>query len=90
KVMKPRIGAIVVSALVAHASLHWMADRWGVLRAYDFVQPVMDAGFWAVVLRWVLLALVVVGVGWGLGVVYGRLAARFGVANKNLPAEGEM
>ena len=78
KVMKPRIGAIVVSALVAHTSLHWMADRWGVLRAYEFVRPVMDAGFWAVVLRWVLLALIVVGVGWGLGVVYGRLAARFG------------
>ncbi|MDE2764190.1 MAG: HupE/UreJ family protein [Gemmatimonadota bacterium] len=80
KVMKPRIGAIVVSALVAHTSLHWMAERWGVLRAYEFVRPVMDAGFGAVVLRWVLLALIVVGVGWGLGVLYRQLAARFGVS----------
>ena len=81
KVMKPRIGAIVVSALVAHTSLHWMAERWGVLRAYEFVRPVMDVGFWAVVLRWVLLVLVVVGVGWGLGVVYGQLSRRFGASN---------
>ena len=80
KVMKPRIGAIVVSALVAHTSLHWMADRWGVLRAYEFVRPVMDAGSWAVALRWVLLGLIVVGVGWGLGVLYGQLSARFGVS----------
>ena len=80
KVMKPRIGAIVVSALVAHTSLHWMADRWGVLRAYEFVRPVMDAGFWAVALRWVLLALIVAGVGWGLGVLYTQLSARFGVS----------
>ena len=90
KVMKPRIGAIVVSALVAHTSLHWMGERWGVLRAYEFVRPVMDVGFWAVVLRWVLLVLVVVGVGWGLGVVYGRLAGRFGAsrAGEAIPEPG--
>ena len=80
KVVKPRIGAIVVSALVAHTSLHWMGERWGVLRAYEFVRPVVDVGFWAVVLRWVLLALIVAGVGWGLGVLYGRLAGRFGAS----------
>ncbi len=80
KVMKPRIGAIVVSALVAHTSLHWMMERWGVLRAYEFVRPVMDAGFWAVVLRWVLLGLIVVGVGWGMAVLYTQLSARFGVS----------
>ena len=77
--IQPRVGAIVLSALVAHTSLHWMGERWGVLRAYEFASPAMDAGFWAVVLRWVLLALVVTGVGWGLGGVYGRLSRRFGV-----------
>ena len=80
KVMKPRIGAIVVSALVAHTGLHWMVERWGVLRAYEFARPAVDAAFGAVVLRWVLLLLIVVGVGWGLGVVYRQLAARFGVS----------
>ena len=80
KVMKPRIGAIVVSALVAHTSWHWMGERWGVLSAYDFARPAMDAAFGVVVLRWVLLLLVVVGVGWGLGVLYGQLSARFGVS----------
>ena len=83
KVMQPRIGAIVVSALVAHTSLHWMAERWGVLRAYEFARPAMDAGFWAVVLRWVLLALIVVGVGWGMGVAYAQLTRRFGVSKED-------
>ena len=30
KVVAPRIGGIVVSALVAHTSWHWMTERWGV------------------------------------------------------------
>ena len=80
KVMAPRIGAIVVSALVAHTGWHWMTERWGVLTAYDFTRPAMDAAFGAVVLRWVLLLLIVVGVGWGLGVLYGQLSRRFGAS----------
>ena len=82
-VIKPRVGEIVVSALVAHTSLHWMGERWGVLRAYEVARPVMDAGFWAVALRWVLLALIVTGVGWGMGVVYGQLSPRFGVSKED-------
>ncbi len=85
KAMKPRIGAIVVSALVAHASWHWMAERWGVLGAHDFARPAMDAAFGAVVLRWVLLALIVAGVGWGMGVLYGRLGGRFGASEGDGP-----
>ena len=80
KVMAPRIGAIVVSALVAHTGWHWMTERWGVLKAYEFARPVVDAAFGVVVLRWVLLLLVVAGVGWGLGVLHGQLSARFGVS----------
>ena len=77
KVVAPRIGGIVVSALVAHTSWHWMAERWGVLTAYDFQRPAVDAAFWAAVLRWVLLLLIVVGAAWGMAVLYRRLAARF-------------
>ena len=76
RAVKPRIGAIVLSALVAHTGWHWMTERWEVLTAYEFVRPAVDAAFGALVLRWVLLLLIVVGVGWGLGVVYGRLAKR--------------
>ncbi len=76
KVIEPRTGAIVVSALVAHTSWHWMAERWGVLGAYELARPAMDAALGALVLRWVLLLVMVVGAGWGLGVVYRRLAKR--------------
>ena len=70
KVMAPRIGGIVVSALVAHTSWHWMAERWGRLVAYDFRRPAMDAAFGAALLRWVLLLLIVVGAAWALGGLY--------------------
>ncbi len=79
KVIAPRIGAILVSALVAHTSWHWMADRWGVLTAYDFQAPAWDMAFWGVVMRWVILVLIVVGAAWGLAEAYRRVGRRFGV-----------
>ena len=81
KVMSPRIGAILLSALVAHTSWHWMTERWGVLTAYDFQAPTYDAAFWAMVLRWVLLALIVGAAVWGLGSLYRQLSGRLGDLN---------
>ncbi len=74
KVASARVGAIVVSALVAHASWHWMAERWGVLRAYAFQRPALDAMFGAAALRWAALLLVVAAAGWGLAALYRRVA----------------
>ena len=74
KVISARTGAILVSALVAHTSWHWMAERWGVLTAYNFQRPALDAALGAALLRWVALLLIVVGVAWGLGEAYKRLA----------------
>ena len=74
KVIPERTGAILVSALVAHTSWHWMAERWGVLTAYNFQRPALDAAFGAALLRWVALLLIVVAVAWGLGEAYRRLA----------------
>ncbi len=82
KVIAPRVGAILVSALVAHTSWHWMAERWGVLTAYDFQAPAWDSAFWAVVMRWVILLLVVAGAAWGLAEAYRRLARRIGVGER--------
>ncbi|MDE2804378.1 MAG: HupE/UreJ family protein [Gemmatimonadota bacterium] len=81
KVVAPRIGGIVVSALVAHTSWHWMTERWGVFSAYDFQRPIVDAVFGAAMLRWVLLLLIVVGTAWGMAEGYRRLAKRFGNAS---------
>ena len=80
RVVAPRIGGIVVSALVAHASWHWMTERWSVFSAYDFQPPTWDAGFWTMVMRWVLLLLIVVGAAWGMAEGYRRLTKRFGGA----------
>jgi len=74
KVIPERTGAILVSALVAHTSWHWMAERWGVLTAYNFQPPALDAVFGAALLGWVALLLIVVAVAWGLGEAYRRLA----------------
>ena len=74
RVIPERTGAILVSALVAHTSWHWMAERWGVLTAYNFQRPALDAAFGAALLRWVALLLIVAGVAWGLGEAYRRLA----------------
>ncbi len=83
KVIAPRIGAILVSALVAHTSWHWMAERWGVLTAYDFQAPTWDSAFWALVMRWVILLMIVVGAAWGLAEAYRRLARRLGVGERD-------
>ena len=74
RVIPERTGGILISALVAHTSWHWMADRWGVLTAYNFQRPALDAAFGAALLRWVALLLIVVAVAWGLGEAYRRLA----------------
>ena len=78
KVMTPRIGAILLSALVAHTAWHWMTERWGVLTAYDFQAPAYDAAFWALVLRWVLLGLIVGAAVWGLSALYRHVSGRLG------------
>ena len=63
-----------------------MTDRWGVLTAYNFQAPTYDAAFWALVLRWALLGLIVGAAVWGLGALYRQLSARLG---ETLTEEGE-
>ena len=89
KVMKPRIGAILLSALVAHTAWHWMTDRWGVLTAYNFQAPTYDAAFWALLLRWVLLGLIVGAAVWGLSVLYRQLSALLGDLTEEVEASQE-
>ena len=87
KVISARTGGILISALVAHTSWHWMAERWGVLTAYDFQRPAFDAAFGAAVLRWVALLLIVLGVAWGLALAYRRLG-RWAAARRGAEGRG--
>ncbi len=71
-----RAGTILLSALVAHTASHWMVDRFGVLRQYQFEWPALDAAFLADVVRWLMLALTVAGFAWILRGVVKRLGGR--------------
>jgi hypothetical protein len=77
-VVAERMGTILLSALVAHTAWHWMVDRFGVLRQYQFEWPSLDAVFLAGMLRWLILALTVGGFAWVVQGVVKRLGGRRG------------
>ncbi len=52
-VVEPRIGTILISALVAHTAWHWMIDRGEQLLRFPF--PVIDAAAVAAILRWMMV-----------------------------------
>jgi hypothetical protein len=57
-----RIGAIILSALIAHTAWHWMTERGAQLREYEW--PVLDAAFLAAALRWTMLVVGLAAVVW--------------------------
>ena len=67
------IGAIILSALVAHTGWEWMLERGAALRLYQFEWPAMDAAFFALMLRWAILIVALSGIAW---VIFGVLAKR--------------
>jgi hypothetical protein len=67
-VASERIATILLSALVAHTGWHWMTDRFGVLRQYQFQWPGLSVALLVSVVSW--LAAI------GILAVLGRLALR--------------
>ncbi len=67
-----RVGAIVLSAFVAHTGWHWMVERFEVLRQYSFEWPVWNAATIASVMRWAMVLVVLAG----LMVVMDRMLLR--------------
>ena len=74
-VVAERMGTIILSALVAHTGWHWMVDRYGVLRQFDFQWPVVDATFVVGVLRALMLVVAAGGLLWLVFGVWRRPAA---------------
>jgi HupE/UreJ protein len=72
-VVAERVGTILLSAIVAHTAWHWMMDRLGVLRQYQFEWPVLNATFLIGAMRALMLILILAGTMWALFVLYGRL-----------------
>ena len=67
-VASERIATILLSALVAHTGWHWMTDRFGVLRQYQFQWPGLSVALLVSVMSW-LAAIAILA-------VLGRLAFR--------------
>lgn len=67
-----RIGTILVSALVAHTSWHWMSERAGQLSQYpiEFRMPVFDFALLATAMRVGMLALIIAGLIWLMTLVF--------------------
>jgi hypothetical protein len=61
-VVEPRMGTILISALVAHTAWHWMTDRGEQLLKFPF--PVIDAAAIAMALRWTMVIVASAGVLW--------------------------
>jgi hypothetical protein len=59
-----RLGTIILSALAAHTAWHWTTERWDLLRQYRFQWPAMDAAFWVVTMRGLMLLVVAAALYW--------------------------
>jgi len=58
------MGTIVLSAFLTHVGWHWMLERWGRFVQYDFRAPGWSLATAAIALRWLMLALIIVGTAW--------------------------
>ena len=68
-----RMGIILLSALIAHTSWHWMADRWANLRVFGFQWPNLDIVFLLGATRWAMAILALVGLAWIMGGIFGKI-----------------
>lgn len=57
RVVPERMGVVLLSAVVAHTSWHWMTERWDALR--QFPVPALDAAALASLMRWTMAAIIV-------------------------------
>lgn len=73
-----RIGAILISALLAHSAWHWMLERGEVVNQFTLQMPVIDSLFFAGLMRWAMM-LIIIGV--ALWAMY-ELFRRFSLVDK--------
>jgi hypothetical protein len=61
-VVAERMGTIILSALIAHTGLHWMAERFGVLRQFPW--PTVTAAGLAGGVRWLTSSVALAAITW--------------------------
>ena len=68
------IGCILLSALVAHSAWHWMLERGTTLSLYQFQLPVMDSLFWAAIMRWTMMLIIIIGALWAMYEIFRKFS----------------
>jgi hypothetical protein len=59
-----RMGTIIISALVAHTGWHWLIERSGQLRQFQFVWPTLTLPLVVSAMRWLMLGMISFGLLW--------------------------
>lgn len=72
--VQERIGCILLSALLAHSAWHWMLERGGQLSQFQYQMPVLDAAFFASLMRWGMLLIVVAAALWAMYELFRKLS----------------
>ncbi|OFW29427.1 MAG: hypothetical protein A3H97_17270 [Acidobacteria bacterium RIFCSPLOWO2_02_FULL_65_29] len=71
-IVEERMGAVILSLLVAHTGWHWTLDRYYGLIRFQFEWPALDAAFFVIVIRWLMVGVVLAGLAWLIFGVFGR------------------
>ena len=64
--VEERIGTILLSALLAHSAWHWMLERGTTLGLYQIQMPVIDSLFWAALMRWGMMLIIIIAALWAM------------------------
>lgn len=69
-----KIGAILISALLAHSAWHWMLERGEVVNQFTLQMPIIDGLFFAGLMRWAMMLIVIGAALWGMYELFRRFS----------------
>ncbi len=88
-VVAEKLGTVLLSALVAHTSWHWMSERAAQLSQFpfQFALPALDLALLASTMRWAMLLLIIAGLLWLMFAVFPQPGGEAREAGAEAPAE---
>jgi len=69
RIATARLGAIILSGVVAHTAWHWMTDRFSTFWQYDLTPPEFTPAVAAELLRYAMVLVALAGMLWGISVL---------------------
>ena len=88
--VKERIGAILLSALLAHSAWHWMLERGTTLGLFQFQMPIFDSLFFASLMRWGMMLIVIVAALWAMYELFRKFSLIESFSNYSLRQKAEV